>query len=107
MKLSRKRVDSSECTSLVSRELSPNDDDYVQYDRLNPLSLRILGDYGRVDSFVLNYWYRISFTPRELKILLSKYLSKGNLSNLEKKLWEIVFDLWESRLKKIDRKRSR
>lgn len=103
MRIERRNFDSSEWTSLVSRELSPDDS---RYDQLNPLSLRIIGHYGRVDSFVLNYWYRITFTPRELKTLLSKHLSKENLSNLEKKLWEIVFDLWESRLKKLDRKRE-
>lgn len=111
MQLSRKRYErdaNADVYQLADRDLSDPDQRYytvVEYSPSGLFSLRIVGDDGRVESRG-HYWYNITFTPREIKILLSRYLRTEKMPDIEKKLWEVLLDLWEKRLKKLDRKRS-
>ena len=52
------------------------------------------------------HWYQLTLTPREMKILLSRYLERGEMPDNERNLWEVLLDLWEKRLKRRDRKRA-
>lgn len=58
------------------------------------------------------YWYALTLTPREVRVLLSKSLEDAyyqrdeEMPDAEKELWGTIFDLWEKRLKKLARKRS-
>ena len=51
------------------------------------------------------HWCVLSLTPEEMRILLSRSLEDA-LPDSEKELWETLFDLWEKRLTRRDRKRS-
>ena len=77
-------------------------------------SLRIRGGDGNEESRS-TYWYEITLTLKEMRTLLSHSLSSPywdfpggrEISGAERELWGTLFDLWEKRLKKLVRKRSR
>ena len=52
------------------------------------------------------HWYQLHLTPRDMKILLSRYLGRGKMPDVERKLWEVLLYLWERRLKKTRPKTS-
>lgn len=94
--------------SLIDRELPDSDQRYdynVEYVRSEPFSLRIRGHDER-DTSPTEYWYTMTFTPREMKILLSRYIRTQKIPGIEKKLWGMLLDLWEKRLERLDRERS-
>ena len=90
---------------MVDREMPDSDGSYlsrVVYLEA-PFSLCILGHDNREQSHT-EYWYTMTFTPREMKILLSRYLRTERMPGIEKKLWVMLLDLWEKRLKRRGRK---
>ncbi len=111
MRLSRKRagrdIHNAKEYSLVKEELpdDPGYSPYIEHSSSDPFSLRIRGFDTREDAFS-SYWYRITFTPREMKGLLSRYIRMEKIPDVEKKLWEVLLILWERRLKRLDRKQA-
>ena len=121
MRLSRRgygNFTNREFVSLADEELPDRTSGSVEYSYTKAFSLRIRGTDGgkgsiRKDgslSLPSEYWYEITLTPRDVKMLLSKSLENPHytekMPDSEKKLWEVLLDLWEKRLKRQGRKRS-
>ena len=63
-----------------------------------------LGISARLDSST--HWYKLTLTPREMRVFLSglldaSYYQDEEISDSEKELWGTLFDLWEERLKRL------
>ena len=80
MRLTRKRYEknsNAEDWSLVARDWSdPNA--HNAYFLEAPFSLRILGHDER-EHYRTHYWYTMTFTPREMKRLLSQYIRQEKM----------------------------
>lgn len=111
MKLSRERAgrDASGAKEyrLIDSPLRDPSDYYypyqVPYSSSDPFSLRVIG-FDERDEANTSYSYSMTFTQREMKILLSRYLDIGNVPANEKKLLEVLLDLWEKRLKRREQR---
>ena len=53
------------------------------------------------------HWYQLTLTQREMKILLSRYLEEGEMPDNERKLWEVLLDQWEKRLKRREQRKRK
>ena len=110
MRLTRKRAGRNVWNAtpygLVNSELpDPSRHQYkVLYSSSDPFSLEIEGFDGR-DNADSRYWYEMTFTQREMQILLSRYLDMDNVPGNERRMWRVLLDLWEKRLKRRDRKK--
>ncbi len=112
MKLSRTRagrnVWNAKPYGLVDSELpDPSRLQYkVMYSSSDPFSLEIKG-FDERDNADTRYWYEMTFTQREMQILLSRYLDMDNVPGNERKMWEVLLDLWGKRLKRREQRKRK
>ena len=118
MRLSRRgyyQNTNHEPRKLADKDLSDREFGIVQYSfGGREFTLGIRGGDG-IENSQSTYWYEITLTLKEMRILLSRSLSSPywhfpggqEISGAERELWGTLFDLWEKRLKKLARKRSR
>ena len=53
------------------------------------------------------HWYQLTLTPRDMKILLSRYLEEGEMPDNERNLWEVLLDLWGKRLERQEQRKRK